>query len=219
MKPYTYIIGWTNLNQFYYGVRYGNKLEPEKDLWLKYFTSSKHVKKFRKLHGEPDLIKIDVIFDNREEAYQYEQSFLRKILQEDNWDNWLNKALGFGIIMDSEIRNSINCTLRSPEMKQRAREKAHKQFSNIELKEKHKKACIPHKDKIWINDGNIHKRVTEDVFIKEYLNWNRGRIIPKDSKFGNYNKSGENNPFYGKSHSKETKDKISNTKKRNNDGS
>lgn len=219
MRPYTYIIGWTSLNKFYYGVRYGNKVEAKEDFWIKYFTSSKHVIKFRELHGEPDLIKIDVIFDDKEKAYEYEQSFLRKILQEDEWDNWLNKALGFGIIMDSEIRESINNKIRSPEMKQKAREKTQKQFSNAELKEKHRKACIPHKDKIWINDGINHKRVTNDIFIKEYSNWNKGRIIPKDSKFGSYNKSGENNPFYGKSHSKETKNKISNTKKRNNNGS
>ena len=36
--PYTYLIGWSNLNKFYYGVRYGKGCHPS-DLWVKYFGS------------------------------------------------------------------------------------------------------------------------------------------------------------------------------------
>ena len=43
--PYTYIIGWSSLNKWYYGVRYAKNCKPE-DLWKTYFTSSKHVKEF-----------------------------------------------------------------------------------------------------------------------------------------------------------------------------
>ena len=38
---YTYYIKWTKQNTHYYGVRIANKTEPENDLWVEYFTSSK----------------------------------------------------------------------------------------------------------------------------------------------------------------------------------
>ena len=55
--PYTYLIGWKSLDKWYYGVRYGKGVHPS-DLWVVYFTSSRHVKKFRDDHGEPDVIEI-----------------------------------------------------------------------------------------------------------------------------------------------------------------
>ena len=41
-KPYTYLIGWTNYDMWYYGVRYTKDADPN-ELWKKYFTSSKHL--------------------------------------------------------------------------------------------------------------------------------------------------------------------------------
>jgi len=38
--PYTYLIGWSNLNTWYYGRRTSKNCHPS-DLWQKYFTSSK----------------------------------------------------------------------------------------------------------------------------------------------------------------------------------
>ena len=68
MESYTYLIGWSKLNKWYYGVRYANKIIAENDLWVKYFTSSRHVKNFRKIHGEPDIIKIRKKFNKKEKA-------------------------------------------------------------------------------------------------------------------------------------------------------
>lgn len=56
--PYTYLIGWSEHNLWYYGVRYANSTIPENDLWVKYFSSSKYVKDIRKEFGEPDVIQI-----------------------------------------------------------------------------------------------------------------------------------------------------------------
>jgi len=53
--PYTYLIGWTAHNKFYYGARWSNDCDPS-DLWQTYFTSSRHVKRFRDEHGEPDIV-------------------------------------------------------------------------------------------------------------------------------------------------------------------
>lgn len=89
--PYTYLIGWAEMNQFYYGVRWANKCAPEDDLWVHYFTSSTSVKEFRKTHGEPDIVKVDRTFDNKNDAIAYEFAYL----MENNTiksDNWLNKS-------------------------------------------------------------------------------------------------------------------------------
>lgn len=64
--PYTYLIGWTNINRWYYGVEYGFKKIPcanPQNLWITYFTSSNIVAWHRKHFGEPDVICIRKIFD------------------------------------------------------------------------------------------------------------------------------------------------------------
>jgi len=65
--PYTYLIGWSTLNKWYYGVRYSKRCNPN-DLWVKYFTSSKLVKQFRNKFGEPDVVEVRKIFNNSEDA-------------------------------------------------------------------------------------------------------------------------------------------------------
>ena len=57
-QPYTYMIGWSRLDQWYYGARYAQNCHPS-DLWTTYFTSSKTVASFRELYGEPDIIRVD----------------------------------------------------------------------------------------------------------------------------------------------------------------
>jgi len=93
--PYTYLIGWTKLNKWYYGSRYAKKSHP-KDLWTTYFTSSKHVKKFRDLHGDPDSIQIRKVFTDAQSARLWEERVLRK-LDVIHSDIWLNKTNNKGI--------------------------------------------------------------------------------------------------------------------------
>jgi len=54
---YTYLIGWSKLNVYYYGKSTRQGCHPSK-LWKTYFTSSKYVKQFRKEFGAPDIIQI-----------------------------------------------------------------------------------------------------------------------------------------------------------------
>ena len=88
-QPYTYLIGWSNHNKWYYGVRYAQNCNPQ-DLWDTYFTSSKHVKKFREECGEPDIILIRKIFDTKDSAILWEEKVLQKMNVRNN-DKWLNK--------------------------------------------------------------------------------------------------------------------------------
>lgn len=75
---YTYIIGWSVYNKWYYGVRYAKDCNPT-ELWIKYFTSSKHVKRFRMKYGEPDIIKIRKIFNDSCKAIKWEQKVLKRL--------------------------------------------------------------------------------------------------------------------------------------------
>ena len=88
---YTYLIGWSRLDLWYYGVRYAQvKRKQDYDLWVNYFTHSVPVKQMRAFVGEPDVIHYDKIFDSIDEAKFYEL----KVLNEHNCKNsihWLNK--------------------------------------------------------------------------------------------------------------------------------
>jgi hypothetical protein len=90
--PYTYYIGWSSLNKWYYGVRFAKGCNPQ-DLWKKYFTSSKEVKLLREKFGEPDIIKIDKTFLDSNEAREYEHQVL-KFLDVGRNEIWVNKTDG-----------------------------------------------------------------------------------------------------------------------------
>lgn len=86
--PYTYLIGWTNLNKWYYGCRYADGCSSD-DLWKTYFTSSKYVFNFRKENGEPDIIKIRKVFDCKIDSLEWEGRVLRKLWN--RREHWLNR--------------------------------------------------------------------------------------------------------------------------------
>jgi len=60
---YTYLIGWSKHNKWYYGRRTKNSLIPEEDFWNVYKTSSKYVKEFVSKFGDPDIRQIRKKFD------------------------------------------------------------------------------------------------------------------------------------------------------------
>lgn len=93
MQSYTYLIGWSTLGKWYYGVRYANKVDPESDLWGKYFTSSKIVKAMRKEHGEPDVVQVRRKFDDPERARHWEERVLRRMNCVKS-ESWINRCIG-----------------------------------------------------------------------------------------------------------------------------
>lgn len=86
---YTYLLGWKKENKFYYGVRYSKKSKIE-DVGVTYFSSSKYVKLFIEKHGLPDIIEIRKIFNNKEDAIQWESRVLKRLKIPNN-DNYLNR--------------------------------------------------------------------------------------------------------------------------------
>lgn len=91
--PYTYLIGWSKHDLWYYGVRFANTRLPEDDLWKKYFTSSFSVKTARKTLGEPDVIEVRKLHKDPQTALLWESRVLKKmkVLQD---DRWLNANIG-----------------------------------------------------------------------------------------------------------------------------
>jgi hypothetical protein len=89
---YTYLIGWSEHNKWYYGVRYAKKSNPT-DLWKKYFTSSKYVKDFRAEFGEPEVIQVRKKFSSDESALMWEYKVLRRINAVKS-NMWLNRGNG-----------------------------------------------------------------------------------------------------------------------------
>ncbi len=89
--PYTYLIGWTSLNLWYYGVRYSVKAHPT-DLWVTYFTSSKRVKQLREKYGEPDVIQIRKTFGDPHKAKDWEDKILRRMNTKFD-SKWINQTM------------------------------------------------------------------------------------------------------------------------------
>ena len=93
--PYTYLIGWSNLDIWYYGRRTGKNCNPA-DLWNTYFTSSRYVKEFRSLHGEPDVIQVRKTFNTKEKCCIWESKVLHRINAAKS-TKWLNKRNSDGL--------------------------------------------------------------------------------------------------------------------------
>lgn len=86
--PYTYLVGWSYLDKWYYGCRFARGCHPS-DLLNPYATSSRRVKEFIKLHGEPDVVEIRNVFDDSSSARMWEHRVLKrlKVVQQDKWLN------------------------------------------------------------------------------------------------------------------------------------
>ena len=92
--PYTYLIGWSSINVWYYGVRFRKNCQPA-DFWITYFTSSKHVREFITKYGDPDVKVIRKIFSDTKSARLWEHKVLRRLNARDD-RRFLNKTNGDG---------------------------------------------------------------------------------------------------------------------------
>jgi hypothetical protein len=124
-KPYTYEVTFLPTNQKYYGVRFANKTEASNDLWKKYFTSSKVIKSLIDDHGLGAFdIKIDKVFETKEEALSYEHQFLSELGLPNKV--WLNRNVGGGVIWDDAMKAALSAKTkgrpRSDETKEKIRQ-------------------------------------------------------------------------------------------------
>ena len=145
--PYTYLIGWSKLNKWYYGVRFAKGCRPD-DLWTSYYTSSKYVKMFREENGEPDVILIRRTFSDRIQALDWEHKVLRR-MNVSTKDTWLNKTDNRSVINDRYMLAASHTPI------------ANNKRSTAMCK------------KIWITNGNENKRI--DLYDHIPKEWHTGR--------------------------------------------
>ena len=114
-RPYCYLIGWSKLNKFYYGVRYSKRdkclyksgCHPD-DFWVTYFTPSQRVAEYRSLYGEPDIIQIRKTFDTAEAAAKWEGGVLRRMLKEQSKEKFLNGNYNGVRVYTEEVRRKMS---------------------------------------------------------------------------------------------------------------
>jgi hypothetical protein len=190
-QPFTYLIGWSKLDRWYYGVRHKYGTSPS-DLWSKYFTSSKIVRKFREEHGEPDVIQVRKTFSNKKAARDYELKVLRRMKVTKD-DRWLNKACGYAIdctgrvlspetksVLSEKSKGNQNAkgAVRSPEMKARLAEHNRGKKASLETRQKMSVSKQGHKPPStkgmgWWNDGVVSKKFWEHPGD----GWVKGRLV------------------------------------------
>lgn len=150
--PYTYLIGWTTHNKWYYGVRYAKNCNPE-DLWNTYFTSSKYIKKFRETHGEPDIIQIRKKFTTVDKAILWEHTVLKRLKVNIN-EKWINKTYN-GCFTYKGNKNTIPGSKAGAN---KTRGKTYEEISDKEIAEKRKNKCIETGKKVW-QDPELRERM------------------------------------------------------------
>jgi len=205
MIPYTYLIGWTEQNKFYYGVRYSRNCDPS-DLMTTYFTSSTKVSEMIASFGLPDLVQIRKTFVNTKSARLWEHKVLRrmKAVQEDKWLNRTdNKSIEPQIGEKNHMFGKFDAL--SHRYGKTLPEKSKK---IIGKKSKMKKGNMPagFSEKMRsIVTGRKHKNSTKEK-IRDRLS---GRAFSdshrKNISLNHADVAGENNPFFGMKHSEERK--------------
>lgn len=96
--PYTYLVGWSKLDRWYYGCQYGaskSKRANPGNLWNTYFTSSRFVSDLRIKHGEPDVVQIRRTFKSAEKTREWEAKVCRRLNVKES-HRWVNKHNGDG---------------------------------------------------------------------------------------------------------------------------
>jgi len=120
--PFTYLIGWSKQNLWYYGVRYAKNCHPS-DLWSSYFTSSAYVAKTRIELGEPDIIQIRKTFVSAKKAKLWENKVLQKLWPHKKF--WLNRRFDsskFVPTIESVEACNRSKKNRSPEKQKKVKE-------------------------------------------------------------------------------------------------
>ena len=180
-KPYTYLIGWSKHNKWYYGCQYGKKAHPD-NLWNTYYTSSKRVKDFGKVYGDPDIVEIRLV-SSKETVIRCEERILTKIgaAQSDIWLNGNNGGKKFFNVGGYNLTETTKNKMRKPKPKGFA-----DRLSKV-------RKGVPGKS------GEEHP-----MFGRHHRE--SSKLIMSQKKKNIY--EGKGNPFYGKTHSDNVKSML-----------
>ena len=184
--PFTYLLKHIPTNKYYYGVRYKKGCHP-KDIWTKYFTSSKKVKGLIKRYGKKSFIfEIRKIFKNPNQAINWENKVLKRIkaIYRDDFLNQTDNKCFDPILISKYMKTKIG-------------------IKNSFYGKKHSKETIKKLRLINLGKNNpmYGKSLTEEVKQKMRLS-KLGKNNPM------YGKRGKLSTFYGRKHTKKTIQKM-----------
>jgi len=197
-QPYTYLIGWTAHNKWYYGVRAARNCNPS-DLWVTYFTSSKHVKKFIEVYGKPDVILIRKIFDSSSKAYVWERKVLIRLKVIGN-NKWLNRSTTIvhdrsGVPQPEEFKKFMSQNRKGRKHSEKTKQK----IKESNTGKKRNQDTLSRMRVVRL--GTTHSEMTKQKMSESH----KGK--------SGISRPGIKNPMYGKVHTEETKRKISEKQK------
>jgi hypothetical protein len=200
-KPYTYLLGWSHLDKWYYGVRYARKTgclyetgcHPD-ELWKTYFTSSKLIKDFRETHGEPDVIQIRKTFSESKSAVEWENSVLQKMkVTKDS--RFLNQTDNKAVVLDMDFHRkflSEYWTVERREEQSRAGKQMFKDHPE-KIKKMVENRTTPEYSSVYTLERN--KKISDRLSGRE-ITWS-DKISQSHKESGQF--KGDKNPMYGRS--------------------
>lgn len=160
-QSYTYLIKFIPTGQLYYGVRWGNKVAPEEDLWKKYFTSSKYIKKLINDYGSDCFdYQIRRVFNNKNKARLWEETVLKRMKVVEK-DVWLNKTDNHSILNNIDSLNKMKET----NLKRYGVKNA---FQSEEIKEKIRDANIEKYGVAHPAQSEVVKQKTKETMLERY---------------------------------------------------
>ena len=183
--PYTYLIGWSHMNKYYYGVRYAKGCAPE-EFWVKYKTSSKTVKIFTEEYGDPDIIQIRKTFDCADKARIWENVVLRRMKVVER-DDFLNQTDNKAIFIFEETREGMFTEEVRRKMSDSAKKRILRDGVNYKALEKARSNQKYSKSR--------NNKISQAMIGRE-IHWGY-KISETHKKSGRFD--GKNNPMYGKS--------------------
>ena len=178
-QPYTYLIKFIPTGQLYYGVKASNGCNPD-ELLVKYFTSSKVVKKLIQEYGEESFNIISIkLHENKELAHKWEELYLVSVDAAKN-PEYLNKTNGgWRLCCNGHTKETI-----------------------IKMSKSHLGKRFSDEHKKHISEASLGKHKSKE----HILHMIESRIGEKNPMYG---KIGNDCHNYGRKHTEESKIKIS----------
>jgi hypothetical protein len=203
--PYCYHLYNKETKQHYYGVKWSNKVAPESDLWIKYFGSSKRVKKLIEQYGKDSFeVEIRKIFTDEDrsvaiqKARNWEERVLTRLKIWEKKDVWLNRGINKAIFNDINPNKGIS--LYSRWLEKYGKEEADKR-ENIR---KEKLRIINEKE----NHPNWGTKRTPETINRISLSKIGFKHSEETKQRMSESRRGERGSNWGKRRSKETNDKF-----------
>jgi len=138
MRAYTYLVKHKPSGKVYYGVRIKNDIDPTKDLFVKYFTSSKTIKELIAQDGiESFEWQVRREFDDELAAVTWEAKVLQRCRVLEHQDRWLNKNAAGRKLLTKFGAKVISATHKGKPKSEEHREKIRQALIGKNIGRKH----------------------------------------------------------------------------------